>query len=85
MVVKGKRAWYAKILFLIESSQIMDNGIIRVTSARPFCSLQPAHFRPLREALIHHGKQTTLICESPEPFEDAVMMKALLEEQQKER
>ena len=45
--------------------------------------LQPAYFRPLREALIRHGKQITLICESPEPFEDAVMMKALLEGNQK--
>ena len=42
--------------------------------------LQPAHFRPLRDALIRHGKWITLICESPEPFEDAVMMQALLEE-----
>jgi len=42
--------------------------------------LQPEHFRPLREALIRHGKQITLICESPEPFEDAVMMKSVLEE-----
>ncbi len=45
--------------------------------------LQPAHFRPLREALIRHGKQITLICESPEPFEDAVMMKGMLEQQKK--
>jgi deoxyribonuclease IV len=42
--------------------------------------LQPGYFRPLREALIRHGKRITLICESPEPFEDAVMMKALLDE-----
>ena len=42
--------------------------------------LQPGYFRPLREALIRHGKRITLICESPEPFEDAVMMNALLEE-----
>jgi deoxyribonuclease IV len=47
---------------------------------RKHIRLQPAYFRPLREALIGYGKQTTLICESPEPFEDAVMMKALLEE-----
>jgi len=37
--------------------------------------LQPAHFDPLLAALITHGKQATLICESPKPFEDAVMMR----------
>jgi deoxyribonuclease-4 len=47
--------------------------------------LQPSHYRPLREALIRHGKQITLICESPEPFEDAVMMKTLLGEVRKGR
>lgn len=40
---------------------------------------RPGHFRPLLEALIRHGKQVTLINESPEPFEDAVMMKAMVE------
>jgi len=39
--------------------------------------LRPAHFVPLLAALITHGKQTTLICESPKPFEDAVMMRDL--------
>jgi len=39
---------------------------------------RPGHFRPLLEALVRHGKQVTLINESPEPFEDAVMMKTML-------
>jgi len=39
--------------------------------------LRPAHFGPLLAALITHGKQTSLICESPKPFEDAVMMRDL--------
>lgn len=40
--------------------------------------LQPAHFRPLLAALRAHAKQATVICESPEPFEDAVTMKAMV-------
>ena len=39
---------------------------------------RPAHFRPLLEALVDHGKQVTLINESLKPFEDAVMMKTML-------
>jgi len=44
---------------------------------------QPAHFRPLLDALINHHKNVTLICESPKPFEDAIMMKGMLEQQKK--
>jgi deoxyribonuclease-4 len=40
---------------------------------------RPGHFRPLLEALVRNGKQATVICESPEPFEDAVMMKGLVD------
>ncbi len=39
--------------------------------------LPPEDFRPLLEALRGHGKQATIICESPAPFEDAVMMKTM--------
>ncbi len=39
--------------------------------------LQPSDFKPLLVALVSHRKQATIICESPEPFEDAVMMKAM--------
>ncbi len=39
--------------------------------------LQPADFRPLLKALCRHHKQATIICESPAPFEDAVMMKTM--------
>lgn len=39
--------------------------------------LQPSDFQPLLTALVRHRKQATIICESPEPFEDAVMMKAM--------
>jgi len=42
---------------------------------------QPAFFKPLLEALLHHAKAVTLINESPEPFEDAVMMKTILTNQ----
>ena len=41
--------------------------------------MQAAHFRPLLAALTAHAKQATLICETPKPFEDAVMMKAEIE------
>lgn len=44
---------------------------------------QPAHFRPLLGALINHHKYVTIICESPKPFEDAIMMKGMLELQKK--
>lgn len=40
--------------------------------------LESALFRPLLAALVRHAKQATIICESPAPFEDAVMMKALM-------
>lgn len=36
------------------------------------------YFRPLLAALKHHRKQTTIICESPAPFDDAVMMKEMI-------
>jgi deoxyribonuclease IV len=41
--------------------------------------LKSAYFHPLLTALIAHGKQATLICESPEPFEDAMVMKAMVD------
>ena len=47
--------------------------------------IKPAYFDPLLAALIRHQKQATLICESPKPFEDAVMMKQMLEQQKKSR
>jgi deoxyribonuclease-4 len=40
--------------------------------------LEPDDFEPLRAALVRHRKQASLICESPAPFEDAVMMKQML-------
>ena len=43
--------------------------------------MRPAYFRPLLDALVRHRKQTTIICESPKPFEDAVMMKAMVPHQ----
>jgi deoxyribonuclease-4 len=46
---------------------------------------QPGDFRPLLAALHRHAKETTLICESPEPFEDAAMMKTLREQRRKKR
>jgi deoxyribonuclease-4 len=39
---------------------------------------QSVFFQPLLEALVQHAKQATVICESPKPFEDAVMMKKML-------
>jgi deoxyribonuclease IV len=42
---------------------------------------QPAHFRPLLDALINHHKYVTIICESPKPLEDAAMMKKMLDQQ----
>jgi deoxyribonuclease-4 len=39
--------------------------------------LQPYAFKPLLAALARHRKHTTIICESPEPFEDAVLMKQM--------
>jgi deoxyribonuclease-4 len=42
--------------------------------------LQPADFEPLLEALARHRKRTTIICESPKPFEDAVMMKEMVKQ-----
>jgi deoxyribonuclease-4 len=40
--------------------------------------MRPAYFRPLLDALVRHRKQVTIICETPEPYEDAVMMKAMV-------
>ncbi len=40
--------------------------------------LRPEDFRPLLNALRKHHKQATIICESPAPFEDAVMMKRMV-------
>jgi len=40
----------------------------------------PAHFRPLARALLNHAKRVTLVCESPAPYKDAVMMKRILKE-----
>ncbi len=40
--------------------------------------LRPGDFRSLLNALRKHHKQATIICESPAPFEDAVMMKRMV-------
>ena len=45
--------------------------------------MQPADFEPLLAALVGHRKQATIICESPEPFEDALMMKAMVDQIEK--
>ncbi|MBL0712073.1 MAG: TIM barrel protein [Desulfosarcina sp.] len=45
--------------------------------------MQPAYFQPLMEALVRHRKQTTIICESPAPFDDAVMMKEMVRQQRR--
>jgi deoxyribonuclease-4 len=42
--------------------------------------LQPDYFKPLLAALRSHRKHVTLICESPKPYEDAMMMKAMVQE-----
>jgi deoxyribonuclease-4 len=39
--------------------------------------LQPSDFQPLLAALVRHRKRATIICESPKPFEDAIMMKKM--------
>jgi deoxyribonuclease-4 len=45
--------------------------------------MKPAHFHPLMKGLLHHQKEATVICESPKPFEDAIMMKEMLDGQKK--
>ena len=45
--------------------------------------MKPAYFQPLMQELLHHEKEATVICESPKPFEDAVMMKEMVERQEK--
>jgi deoxyribonuclease-4 len=45
--------------------------------------MKPSYFEPLLAALLQHRKQATIISESPQPFEDAVMMKAMVEQQKK--
>lgn len=45
--------------------------------------MKPAYFEPLMRELLHHQKKATVICESPKPFEDAVMMKGMLEQYKK--
>ncbi len=42
--------------------------------------MRPAYFEPLLDALVRHRKQTTIICESTKPYEDAVMMKAMADQ-----
>jgi deoxyribonuclease-4 len=43
--------------------------------------MRPAHFRPLLAALVRHHKKATIICESPEPFQDAVVMHEMVTQQ----
>jgi endonuclease IV len=38
----------------------------------------PKFFQPLAEALLKTGKDITLICESPQPYKDAAMMKGIV-------
>jgi deoxyribonuclease-4 len=45
--------------------------------------MKPGYFKPLLTALVRHRKQATIICESPAPFEDAAMMKGMVEAQKK--
>ncbi len=40
--------------------------------------MRPAYFRPLLAALRRHRKQACIICESPKPFEDAVLMQQMI-------
>lgn len=42
--------------------------------------LAPEFFRPLARALVMRGAGATLICESPRPFDDALMMQEVLNE-----
>jgi deoxyribonuclease IV len=43
--------------------------------------MKPAYFHPLMKGLLHHRKEATVICESPKPFKDAIMMKEMIEQQ----
>ncbi len=47
--------------------------------------MKPAYFEPLMQELLRHQKKTTIICESPKPFEDAVMMKEMIDRQKRSR
>ena len=38
----------------------------------------PKFFKPLAEALLNSKRDITLICESPQPYKDAAMMKRVL-------
>ena len=40
--------------------------------------IRPAYFRPLLAALRRHRKKAWIICESPKPFEDAVIMQKMI-------
>ena len=40
--------------------------------------MQPTDFQPLLTALARHRKQATIICESPQPFDDAVVMQEMV-------
>jgi deoxyribonuclease-4 len=44
-----------------------------------------AFFRPLAESLVSSGAEATLVCESPKPYADAVMMRKVLARLESER
>jgi len=71
---------YSKIMTLLPKKFHAHFSGIEYTAKgeKKHIRTKPGHFRPLLEALIHHAKQTTIINESPKPFEDAVMMKGML-------
>jgi deoxyribonuclease-4 len=42
------------------------------------CDTSPEFFRPLAAAMLKRGVHATLICESPRPYEDALMMQRVV-------
>ena len=42
------------------------------------CDTSPEFFEPLAEAMLKRGVHATLICESPRPYEDAMMMQDIV-------
>ena len=45
---------------------------------RKHCDTTPEFFKPLAEAMLKRGVHATVICESPRPYEDAMMMQEIV-------
>lgn len=76
---QGNIDWYELLQKLPKRLHAHFSGIAYGPKGeKKHCDTSPEFFRPLAAAMLKRGVHATLICESPRPYEDALMMQEVV-------